>query len=286
MKIRVVGRSSWASAAAASESSSPAVNLAPRQFSSADFEVVSRESGSEKTDLPIFSSRTGLIKFDADKGLNSEHEQVPGVPGALLISNVLSPAECSQLMSLTNTMGYDEDAPVSLAHDIRHNENCVWIADDEFLNRLLQRCGKHLPQIGGGLAGINARCRCYRYSEGDFFAIHRDGGWPGSGVVDGKLEFDRFGDRFSQMTFLLYLNDDFDGGQTTFYTPVAQDGDVVDVFVQAVEPKQGAALCFFHGTHELSALHESASIGSGTKFIIRSDVLFFTEEAKRRRAGL
>ncbi len=44
------------------------------------------------------------------------------------------------------------------------------------------------------------------------------GGAP-SGVVDGKLAYDVYGDRWSRFTFLIYLNDDFDGGATTFYTP-------------------------------------------------------------------
>jgi hypothetical protein len=38
-------------------------------------------------------------------------------------------------------------------------------------------------------------------------------------VVDGKLAYDVYGDRWSRFTFLIYLNDDFDGGATTFYTP-------------------------------------------------------------------
>jgi hypothetical protein len=44
------------------------------------------------------------------------------------------------------------------------------------------------------------------------------GGVP-SGVVEGKLAYDVYGDRWSRFTFLIYLNDDFDGGATTFYTP-------------------------------------------------------------------
>ena len=38
-------------------------------------------------------------------------------------------------------------------------------------------------------------------------------------MVDGKLAYDVYGDRWSRFTFLIYLNDDFDGGATTFYTP-------------------------------------------------------------------
>jgi hypothetical protein len=50
------------------------------------------------------------------------------------------------------------------------------------------------------------------------------GGAP-SGVVDGKLAYDLYGDRWSRFTFLIYLNDDFDGGATTFYTPSERPPD-------------------------------------------------------------
>eukprot|EP00955_Chlamydomonas_euryale_P003022 32029-Chlamydomonas_euryale.AAC.1 len=53
---------------------------------------------------------------------------------------------------------------------------------------------------------------------------HIDGAWPGSGLVDGKVVFDFYGDRWSRLTFLIYLNDGFDGGSTTFYTPSDDEG--------------------------------------------------------------
>ena len=55
---------------------------------------------------------------------------------------------------------------------------------------------------------------------------HVDGAWPGSGLLDGKVVFDAFGDRWSRLTFLIYLNDGFEGGATTFYTPGEQEGCV------------------------------------------------------------
>lgn len=50
---------------------------------------------------------------------------------------------------------------------------------------------------------------------------HVDGAWPGSGVdpKTGEYVFDAFGDRWSRLTFLVYLNDGFEGGCTTYYTP-------------------------------------------------------------------
>jgi len=40
---------------------------------------------------------------------------------------------------------------------------------------------------------------------------------------------DAFGDRWSRLTFLMYLNDDFEGGATTFFTPAADSPSALQV---------------------------------------------------------
>jgi len=53
---------------------------------------------------------------------------------------------------------------------------------------------------------------------------HIDGAWPGSGLdpTSGKYLYDAYGDRWSRLTFLLYLNDEAEGGTTTFFVPSSQ----------------------------------------------------------------
>jgi hypothetical protein len=98
-----------------------------------------------------------------------------------------------------------------------------------------------------------------------------DGAWPGSGIdTAGNLVDDLFGDRFSQLTFLLYLDDDYDGGETSF---VVGSGREASRIVSVAVPK-GSALCFFHGEHHMSPLHEGSLVTRGIKRIIRSDVLY------------
>jgi hypothetical protein len=60
---------------------------------------------------------------------------------------------------------------------------------------------------------------CHR--PGAVYRPHVDGAWPGSGVdaATGEYVFDALGDRWSRLTFLVYLNDGFEGGCTTYYTP-------------------------------------------------------------------
>eukprot|EP00775_Hariotina_reticulata_P004878 gene4878-5123_t len=57
--------------------------------------------------------------------------------------------------------------------------------------------------------------------------------------------FDAFGDRWSRLTFLVYLNDGFEGGHTTFYTPSSTEEGVLDA--RGVLPRRGCVLVFPHG---------------------------------------
>jgi hypothetical protein len=57
-----------------------------------------------------------------------------------------------------------------------------------------------------------------------------------------------YGDRKSQLTFLLYLNDDFEGGHTSFFEEAAGEKPGPGDKICAVKVPQGGALCFFHGT--------------------------------------
>lgn len=83
-------------------------------------------------------------------------------------------------------------------------------------------------QGGGALAGINSRLRLYQYDAGAVYRPHVDGAWPGSGVdSNGQYLFDAHGDRWSKLTFVVYLNDGFEGGCTTFYAPAAEESGCV-----------------------------------------------------------
>ncbi|CAK0906831.1 unnamed protein product, partial [Prorocentrum cordatum] len=168
-----------------------------------------------------------------------------------------------KMIKLSETFGYTEDAAVSMARNMRQNENCVWIADDPLCDTLFERCRGLLPPEvqGGEVCGFNARWRLYKYGPLDRFKPHIDGSWPGSGLdASGKLVRDRYGDRWSQLTIVFYLNDDFEGGETRFFYPTGAT--------------RGGAVCFYHGEHPQSPLHEGGLVTAGTKYIIRSDVLY------------
>lgn len=255
------------------------------------YHIVQKEPGAVKRDIPIFAmsenhtvQRCSSDTSEQDAMIGDDDicgNDVDGVPGAVLISNVLSPTECDQLIKLTESAGYDQDAPTRLGRHVRQNENCVLVANEAFNDIIFERCRGKLPAMscGGELCGINRRWRFYKYHCGDIFRAHIDpGGWTGSGFdKNGGLIGDCFGDRVSQMTFLLYLNDEFDGGETRFFVnpvrPCLGDAGQCSQIV-SVSPSQGTALCFFHGNHALSPWHEGGKLTAGTKYVLRSDVLY------------
>ena len=116
--------------------------------------------------------------------------------------------------------------------------------------------------------------RC-RYGERAVYRPHVDGSWPGSGLRGGRLAYDAFGDRWSRLTFLVYLNDDFSGGATTFFATAADGSGALRA--QAVQPQRGAVLLFPHGvTNADSPVHEGSKVSTGRKYVVRSDLLYYT----------
>ena len=102
---------------------------------------------------------------------------------------------------------------------------------------------------GGRAVGLNPHFRFYRYEDGQKFKRH----------IDGRQ---KVGELESRVTFMIYLNEGFEGGATAF-------DDIV------IEPKTGTALLF---VHELK--HEGCPVTSGQKYVLRSDVLFREEECQ------
>jgi hypothetical protein len=242
-----------------------------------DFYIVAREPGAEHPAIPTWASNS-LNPAGLATGVNDnvEHLEVESVPGAFQLLNVLSRSECEQIIGLTESLGYLPDAAVSLPRSVRHNHSLTWVTDDLTTDIIWQRCEPMMADEQGihhgkQALGLNGRFRFYRYQVGDYFSPHTDGAWPGSKVIDRQLVTNAFSDRWSQLTFLLFLSDNYEGGRTQFYLPSnnQEKTKVVNVLTPV-----GGALCFPHGMHPLHCLHSSEAIVSGSKYIIRSDVLF------------
>ena len=293
---------------------------APETFAG-QFHVIHHEPGwqrrpKNKHDLDIFYASPGMIAFDDDAAIGAHvaRTDVPGVPGAFVLSGVLSGAECAQLVSASEAMGYARDEPTlrgggaasagvaqqagrpageaaraasasaSAGSAQDGIDNCVWLVDDSIMAHVWARVAPHLPPVVGGcaLAGVNARWRLFRYAPGAVYRPHVDGAWPGSGVgADGRYVYDAYRDRWSRLTFLVYLNDSdgggeaddgFGGGATVFYTPAPGDAGALDA--RGVAPRAGCVLCFPHGDAPGSLVHEGSAVLRGLKYVARTDVLY------------
>ena len=142
--------------------------------------------------------------------------------------NVLSPSECRQIIDLTESIGYRRTCIAGIAAQdkaLRGPDKVVWCADQHLVDAIFERCKSLLPPSvlpdERPLVGICPRFRCLRYKTNQHqLGPHRDRGlYPLSQVdEDGELRYDilKDGSR-SYMSFLIYLNEEFEGGETFFY---------------------------------------------------------------------
>jgi hypothetical protein len=109
-------------------------------------------------------------------------QEVPGVPGAFLLLDVLSASECKRLVQAAESVGMLPDEPVGgtsaaeLTSVLAHN--LIWLADPVFIATMYHRIEALLPQTvaGGSVRGINRRFRLYRYRPGAIYRPHIDVG--------------------------------------------------------------------------------------------------------------
>ena len=249
--------------------------------------VVLFERGAERQpadhrDRSIYACAPGSVRLSDARGGGEgvRRHAVPHVPGAFVLTGVLSRAECGAVVALLEWLGYQPDHPVGQPEPTPI-ATCEWAVDRAVLEPLFARVRPHLPPTLGSeeVAGLNGHFRCFRYPDvrGAVYRPHIDGSWPRSGLNDdGEYAQDAVqlhsraspGGR-SRLTFLVYLNDDFEGGATSFYLPAPGGG----LEARGVQPRCGAVLCFPQG-NTASLVHEGSEVTRGTKYVIRTDVLY------------
>jgi prolyl 4-hydroxylase len=167
------------------------------------------------------------------------------------IDHFLDNEECDALIAKSEGIGFEEakvniDGGQKMMKMIRDNQRVMY-TDPVYAFQLWKKLKPYIrPIIGNSLAiGLNEMLRFYKYSPGQRFKMHRDGSY-----IRSETEF-------SYYTFMIYLNDDYEGGQTKF-----ESGEFVN-------PKKGTALIFEH-----SLKHEGARLASGCKYVLRSDIMY------------
>jgi predicted 2-oxoglutarate/Fe(II)-dependent dioxygenase YbiX len=177
------------------------------------------------------------------------------------VSELLTPDECGRLIERGEGMGF-EAASVAMASGARvlpnvRNNDRVTFDDAELAAWLWERVREHVPaEIEGTVAvGLNERLRFYRYDPSQRFNAHRDGA------------VERSPTERSRLTFMVYLNDGAEGGETVFYSEERVGG--LRQVVASVQPRMGMGLFFAH-----EWWHEGARVLSGRKYVLRTDVMY------------
>lgn len=197
----------------------------------------------------------------------------------IVVENLVTNEECDEI--LNKSKGYYRDMKMEYLETERQSERFLNI-NDEMANVLYQRIQKeienehskwNLKPYGFGTdgewqpVGLN---HCFRHSKYTApsvgFDFHRDACY----IHDANNR--------SVLSVVIYLNDDFDGGETLFVKPCDERkiGQIVreeltngyDVLLE-YKPSKGNAIIFNH-----NVVHCGKPVTNGTKYIIRTDVLF------------
>ncbi len=179
----------------------------------------------------------------------------------VVLNEVLTSAECAKFIARANHLGFKQaevafSTGPALAKMIRNNDRIAF-NDDLLASQLwvfVKDAVASFP-IADKALGLNPNFRFYRYSPGQRFKPHKDG------IINIDAE------RETRITVLFYLNEDFSGGQTVLM-PLGIPADQMSSRI-VIAPKAGSVLLFEHQTW-----HEGSEVLSGTKYVLRSDVIF------------
>jgi len=189
-------------------------------------------------------------------------EHLPGRMYTFL--NVLSMGECNNLISMLDFNKSEEEVQLQLIHSalsihrfvIRTNIRRNFI-DDHVARHVWHVVKSYLPSElpdGRKLAGIRNKMFYYRYGPGQYFKTHLDGGF----------RFTSTGET-AEYTFIIYLNDDFEGGTTRFCgLPEWQSKP------REVVPTQGSMLVF----RQREMKHCGVILRKGFKHILQGMVMY------------
>ncbi|WP_185288387.1 2OG-Fe(II) oxygenase [Chryseobacterium lactis] len=181
-------------------------------------------------------------------------EKIELHPQIFLIKNFLTHEECDRFIRESEDRKFEE-AKINvfgrqlMNKGVRNNDRLMMF-DENIAEDLFKTAAGFLPQEQEGykLLNFNEMLRVYKYAPGQQFKMHRDGSYI-------RNEQEK-----SFYTFMIYLNDDFEGGETEFEN------------LFTVAPEKGTALVFYHPLR-----HEGKTLLSGLKYVLRTDVMYIKD---------
>ena len=174
-----------------------------------------------------------------------------------LINNVFSDEECSNLIIYSESIGYvqassyiDKYKKEHFFLEIRKSLRCI-IDSINFAKILYKRIAHIIPNNYNNITfcEINPRFRFLKYNSGDHFEKHTDEHYKND-----KNEI-------SLITVLIYLNNDYEGGNTKF---LFDNNNEISIM-----PKIGL-ICLM----DQNILHEVPKLVSGIKYVIRTELMY------------
>ena len=171
-----------------------------------------------------------------------------------VVENFWTSERCDEFISKSESIGYEPamvqtESGQKLVEHVRNNQRILF-TDFELAENIWNDIKNFVnPKLGKTKAiGLNEMFRFYKYEKNQEFKKHRDQSYI-------RNEFES-----SYYTMMIYLNDNFVGGETTF-------GSL------KIKPKKGSCLIFFHDLE-----HEGTKLTLGEKYILRTDIMYRFEK--------
>ena len=221
------------------------------------------DTNTQKSTPPIFPELRGKLA-DSQSQRPSRKEDFLGGLGVIL-HDALTPDECRAVVQATESVGYEGAKTYCFMYHDRWNDR--FMSDDRLLAEFLwERVKDYVPKRVDALDrtwevdSLNSRFRFCKYIGGQdhYFGPHTDG------MYTADL------DHRSLFTCMFYLNgrDEFTGGLTNFIDHKTRRVN------HSIQPAPG--LCAIFRQVDIRTYHEGTKVTSGTKYIMRTDVMYHT----------
>lgn len=116
------------------------------------------------------------------------------------IDDLLTEEQCEEYMNMFN-----DDSIVEHINEPHRKYHRVQFIDKKLADTLYEKVKNYIPKKTKKISvGINDHIRLSKYEPGQFFGIHKDG-------------MNRYDDNISYATLNIFLNSDFEDGETIFY---------------------------------------------------------------------